>query len=190
LKETAHSPAIGSAGPSGANKINAKAGTFVVSYRAPRILALSPAKVRLPEQLARIGRALQARVEAGVRTERRRPRIALASVDAEVAGEPQAVPHRLRARRKETSLPGLMTFRNLRLELPCTIADLSATGARLYVPPTSLRLIGNLEHLPNELMLALRSDRTEVPCEIRWRRTNSLGVRFKGLALPISTPRR
>jgi hypothetical protein len=92
-------------------------------------------------------------------------------------------------RRKQTSIPGLITFRNLRLELPCMIADLSSAGARLFVPPTSVRLVGNLEHIPNELMLALRSDRTQIPCEIRWRLTNSLGVRFKGPALPIAKPR-
>jgi hypothetical protein len=69
------------------------------------------------------------------------------------------------------------------------IADLSSAGARLFVPPTSVRLVGNLEHIPNELMLALRSDRTQIPCEIRWRLTNSLGVRFKGPALPIAKPR-
>lgn len=95
-----------------------------------------------------------------------------------------------RLKRKQTTLPGVITFRGTRLELACTISDLSAAGARLYLPPQSLRLIGTLEQLPDRLMLALRADRQTVPCDVRWRLTSSLGVRFLDASLPISATRR
>jgi hypothetical protein len=159
-----------------------------VAYRAPRILSQLPGETRFSQRLARIGRRPPAEESTEPRPERRPSRIAIASVVAKDACPSDLDSCKRRTRRKQTSIPGLITFRNLRLELPCTIADLSSAGARLFVPPTSLRLVGNLEHIPDELMLALRSDRTQVPCEIRWRLTNILGVRFKGPALPLSQP--
>ncbi len=90
-----------------------------------------------------------------------------------------------RARRKATALPGLITFKTMRLQVPCTIADMSGTGARLVLPVSTAATFGDLEHLPQHLVLVMRSDRMQVDCEIKWRRVGSLGVRFLGAPVPL-----
>lgn len=89
--------------------------------------------------------------------------------------------------RKQTSLPGLLTFPNMRLQVPCTISDMSGSGARLTLSPGTTRDLGDLDHLPDRLTLHLRADRMQVDCEVRWRHQSSLGVRF--LAPPKPQPR-
>lgn len=90
-----------------------------------------------------------------------------------------------RARRKVTALPGLITFRTMRLQIPCTIADMSATGAKLQLPRSAERAYGSLEHLPERITLVMRADRLQVDCAIAWRRTNCLGVRYLGPPVPV-----
>lgn len=98
----------------------------------------------------------------------------------------QGKPGNRRMKRRATTLPGLITFRNLRLQLPCTIADLSVTGARLNLWPAGRSVIGNLDDLPDEMVLVMRADRMQVACEVRWRRQDSLGVRFLGPPQPLA----
>jgi hypothetical protein len=95
-----------------------------------------------------------------------------------------------RSRRKPTTLPGLITFKTMRLQVPCTISDMSGSGARLTLPAGTARTYGDLEHLPDRLTLVMRVDRMQVDCEIKWRRPASLGVRFLGPPQPIETAAR
>jgi len=95
-----------------------------------------------------------------------------------------------RSRRKATTLPGLMTFKTMRLQVQCTIADMSGSGARLVLPAGTARTYGDLEHLPTNLTLVMRVDRMQVDCEIAWRRPGSLGVRFLGPPKPLDTAAR
>lgn len=125
-----------------------------------------------------------------MKSPQRAPRIVSAGAEAPPVARPGPAACNRRMKRRQTALPGLVTFRNMRLELPCTIADLSGTGARLGFAPSSLSTIGDLEHLPSEMMLAFRADRMEVPCEVRWRLPRSLGVRFLGPAVPFTAHRR
>jgi hypothetical protein len=56
--------------------------------------------------------------------------------------------------------------------IDCAIRDVSNAGARLSVKPQC--------ELPNELELLFVTEETLVPCELRWRRGDRLGVRFIG----------
>lgn len=89
-----------------------------------------------------------------------------------------------KARRKQTSLPGLITFKTMRMQIPCTIADMSGTGAQLRVTHATATAYNNLEDIPDRLILILRADRMQVDCEVKWRRKTSLGVRFLGPPKP------
>ncbi len=55
--------------------------------------------------------------------------------------------------------------------MDCLVRDISPTGAKLELDGTSV--------LPCEFDLAVPQRRTVHPCEIRWRRQNAVGVRFK-----------
>jgi len=56
--------------------------------------------------------------------------------------------------------------------IDCAIRDVSTAGARLSVKPQC--------ELPNELELLFVTEEMLVPCELRWRRGDRLGVRFIG----------
>lgn len=156
-----------------------------MATRPPRILPRPHADQRLAPHPS-----LTSAGERDVRSPRRQPRIASCSTgEARPVAQADATACQRRLKRRPTALPGLITFRNLRLELPCTISDLSGSGARLTLLPSSLRTAGDLANLPDKLMLVLRTDRMEVPCEVRWREKCSMGVRFLGAPQPIAAPR-
>jgi hypothetical protein len=90
-----------------------------------------------------------------------------------------------RGKRKQTTLPGLIMFKSMRTQVPCTIADMSGTGARLTLNPSVARA-HDVEHFPAECTLVMRTDRMAVACEIVWRRDASLGVRYLGPPKPWS----
>jgi PilZ domain-containing protein len=56
--------------------------------------------------------------------------------------------------------------------IDCAIRDVSPSGARLSVKPQC--------ELPSELELLFVTEETLVPCELRWRRGDRLGVKFTG----------
>jgi len=91
-----------------------------------------------------------------------------------------------RMKRRPLALPGIITFRHMRLQVPCTIADLSITGARLAVMPSGTSQLGDLNHLPDEIILIMRLDRMQVTCTVQWRQGTQLGVRFLGPPTPLS----
>jgi len=89
-----------------------------------------------------------------------------------------------RAPRRPSNGPAFVRIAGYRLNLPCRIADMSATGARLILTDTKA------DHLPDRIIIAF-SDRTEIDAEIRWRRERECGVRFVSFfrQSPPSTPR-
>jgi len=164
-----------------------------VAPRPPRIL-LQPLSAHQSNQRQLIPQTASQRPfgaigQTGGHAMRRLPRIATAP-DRPRPVQPAGKACKRRMIRKQTTLPGLITFRNLRLRLPCTIEDLSGNGARLNLSPASLRSIGDPARLPTEIVLVLPTDRMEVPCEIRWHLRGSIGVRFLGPALPRTETRR
>lgn len=68
--------------------------------------------------------------------------------------------------RRDIGLPASITWPRL---LPCTIADISQTGARLRTPDMRL--------LPNEFDLALNQDIMR-KCRVVWRTRSQAGVEF------------
>jgi len=91
-----------------------------------------------------------------------------------------------RTRRKSLALPGLLTFPNMRLAVPCTIADMSGDGARVQITQTD-KSPRDAHDLPNRLTLVMRLDHMSVDCTVVWRREDKLGLRFVGS--PQSMPR-
>ncbi len=111
-----------------------------------------------------------------------------ASVKAPVPGPEEACNRR--SRRKSMALPAQMTFHNLRLTVPCTVADMSGSGARLTLSGAVEHQYGDMEHLPKRLMLVLRADRLQIDSEIVWRRAGQLGVRFLSPPHPLDAAKR
>ena len=94
-----------------------------------------------------------------------------------------------KTRRKQTALPGLLSFEEMRVTVPCTITDMSGTGARLAFTHETLTQFGDLEHLPQRYTLILRADRMQVEVETRWRKPGRIGVRFLSPPQPIAKRR-
>lgn len=65
--------------------------------------------------------------------------------------------------------------------MPCVIRNLSATGARLEIVQADRKPFTSEERIPDLFTLAFRLERTEVECELVWRRGDTIGVRFRSL---------
>lgn len=64
---------------------------------------------------------------------------------------------------------GLILFNNRHSTLPCSVRDVSETGARLEA---------DAKNVPDTFELIVDLDGLEVPCEVVWRKVNLVGVRF------------
>ncbi len=104
--------------------------------------------------------------------------MALARANAKTASDANAEACKRRSRRKDTALPAMLTFHNMRLTVPCTVADMSGSGAKLSFPTTMQQQFGDMEHLPDKCILVLKADRLQVDVQIMWRRQGKIGVRF------------
>ena len=82
-----------------------------------------------------------------------------------------------RAHRKELVTSGFVGIPGLRLRAPCTVLNISATGARLVLLPSRSR-IQLAEHLPDQIAIVLPSDGVEVSGVIRWRKREQFGVQL------------
>jgi hypothetical protein len=95
-----------------------------------------------------------------------------------------------RTRRKATALPGLLMFKGMRMQVACTIADMSVTGARITISEVTAKTFGDMEHLPDKAILVMRADHMQVDCEVKWRKPGSIGLRFLGPPVALAKPRR
>jgi hypothetical protein len=76
---------------------------------------------------------------------------------------------------------GIVAFNDRRSTLPCTVRDVSDTGARL-------RVTGSVS-APDTFELIIELDGLEAPCEVVRRNGNEIAVRF--LSLPrFASPKR
>jgi hypothetical protein len=94
-----------------------------------------------------------------------------------------------RAPRKSSILGGIITSPSMVAERPCKVVDMSATGARVRLTPTSDHTRGLPASVPDTFTLVLRIDRLEVDCEVAWRKDREIGVRFLGVVRPIAKGR-
>lgn len=90
-----------------------------------------------------------------------------------------------RAPRKSSVIGGTITAASMVAERPCKIVDMSATGARLRLMPTSDQTKGLPAGVPDAFTLVLRVDRIEVDCEVAWRKEREVGIRFRGVPRPL-----
>lgn len=75
------------------------------------------------------------------------------------------------APRRKQLKAGIISFNNRHSTLPCSVRDISDTGARLEAAAASV---------PDTFMLIVELDGLEADCEVVWRKVNFVGVRFTG----------
>lgn len=76
-----------------------------------------------------------------------------------------------RAARKSLQQPGWITLEGGFAARPCVVRDLSSSGAKLTIEDPNT--------LPAKLRLAFSRDaRTGRPCEVVWRRGQTVGIKF------------
>ena len=76
-----------------------------------------------------------------------------------------------REARKSLYQPGWITLEGGFAARPCVVRDLSSSGAKLTIDDPNT--------LPAKLRLAFSRDaRTGRPCEVVWRRGNTVGIKF------------
>ncbi len=84
------------------------------------------------------------------------------------------------AQRKRSVLAGKIMGDRLQGSVGCVVRDLSATGAQLDLKFSKTSVISSVGQLPDQFILVLERERSEVQCETAWRRGESAGVRFVG----------
>ncbi len=90
------------------------------------------------------------------------------------------------AGRKPGLMAGLIAYHPVKPPVDCLIRDMSATGAKLEVGGSWGDSFNSAQDVPDHITLLMRLDKAEVDCEVVWRRTKQLGVRFTGAMRPLS----
>lgn len=83
--------------------------------------------------------------------------------------------------RRRVLKAGVVAYNDRHVTLPCTVRDLSGTGARV-------RVEGSIS-APDTFELIIDIDGLEAHCQVVWRKSNEIGVRFLG-APRIVAPKR
>lgn len=86
-----------------------------------------------------------------------------------------------RSRRQTACLQGIIRSERLSEPVACVIRNYSATGARLELVKVERKAFAGEERIPDLFTLGFKLERTEVDCELVWRRGDTMGVRFKSL---------
>lgn len=84
------------------------------------------------------------------------------------------------AQRKRSVIAGKIIGDRLQGSVSCVVRDLSATGAQLDLKFSKTSVISSVGQLPDQFILVLERERSEVQCVTAWRRGDSAGVRFVG----------
>lgn len=87
----------------------------------------------------------------------------------------QRIDDKRSAPRRRILKAGIVAYNDRRSTLPCTVRDLSTTGARL-------RVNGSV-NAPDTFDLIVELDCLEASCQVVWRKADQIGVRF------LSAPR-
>lgn len=74
------------------------------------------------------------------------------------------------APRRRALKAGVIAFQGHFISYPCTLREISETGARLRVDDVRM--------IPDEFDLLIELDAVEYSCATVWRRQNDIGVRF------------
>lgn len=87
-------------------------------------------------------------------------------------------PEKRKLARKQTALPATLSFEGLTTPLKCFVTDLSLAGAKIDLSRTTGAIPYDLAGLPRRVVLMITADRMRYQCEVIWRLSNRLGVRF------------
>lgn len=85
------------------------------------------------------------------------------------------------APRRKVLKAGTAAFNNRHLTASVTVRDMSATGARLRVDSVAA--------IPDTFELIVTADGLEANCEVVWRKTSEIGVKFLGAPRIVATKR-
>jgi hypothetical protein len=85
------------------------------------------------------------------------------------------------APRRKVLKAGIAASSNRHLTTSVTVRDLSATGARLRVD--------NIATIPDTFELIIAADGLEAGCQVVWRKTNEVGVKFLGAPRIVAAKR-
>lgn len=85
-----------------------------------------------------------------------------------------------RAPRKRQALSALILWEDNRTGIPCTVVDMSVSGARLHLSRSTRGHI-DPNDLPDAITLYVKTDRLSVQCAIVRRSDSDLGVRFTSM---------
>jgi hypothetical protein len=106
------------------------------------------------------------------------PRYRLDPVSARCPGA-AAVKRRGEERASVYTIAALVTGRGLPEPLPCTVRDLSRSGARLEIDRLGIRRrVPRHARLPQDLTVYFCPSRSEVACRLSWQDGNHFGVEF------------
>jgi hypothetical protein len=75
-----------------------------------------------------------------------------------------------REHRRKAFKAGIIAYQNRSLTVDCVVRDLSSTGAKLQYQENNM--------VPDHFTLTIPMEGQRVECEVRWRRSNLLGVVF------------
>lgn len=84
------------------------------------------------------------------------------------------------AQRKRSVIAGKIVGDRLQGSVACVVRDLSATGGQLDLKFSKTSVISSVSQLPDQFVLVLERERSEVQCVTAWRRGESAGVHFVG----------
>lgn len=91
---------------------------------------------------------------------------------------------RRRAARTALTLPAVVKSIDGRVQLPCSVKDMSATGAGVVLPQSYRPKVA--ADIPDEVLLVLPLDRLGIYGMITWRDGFKFGVRFASAFVPVS----
>ena len=86
--------------------------------------------------------------------------------------------NRRTAFRKPTRCLAYVQVPGSRRDIECVILDISASGARLKLSGGPAKPFQQGPTIPAAFRLYVHVDNTEIDCEVTWRKTDSIGVRF------------
>ncbi len=109
-----------------------------------------------------------------------------ASADPAKTGDAAASPEARFAPRRKGQMPAQIYFDGTVVTVPCTIKDMSTTGARLELKPGWDKPFKSEASSMERIKLVVRMDRVMYECKIVRRGENDLGVKFVSAPKPMT----
>jgi hypothetical protein len=98
---------------------------------------------------------------------------------------PTPAERRTKERKRQRLVGGFVSSARIPRPRPCTVCDMSTGGAKIELWDDTFKTM----HVGDRLTLYIPVDRGEIDAEVRWRKDNTVGLRFTSAFRP-STPSR